>query len=230
MTRAVGLVVLLVGAGVYSFAGTVSTFAVNPQETFLYQSANDVNIGALFINLTGCVGSETLCVDAPAGSSITITAVGQQCFSGPAATCAESPAVLGAAFDDNNVLLNSSGLTGGDVDRLTGSLDATGEQDVDYPQYFDTWYTHVDTTIPNDFWIPTGTGITFVVPVGAQYLVVGALDSFFGDNSDRSDTLGVLIDAQGPLPEPATLGLMAAGLAGLGLLRKARKTKRGERR
>jgi hypothetical protein len=47
---------LLISVNGWASAITLGTFPVNPQSTFLYQSSNDNNIAALFINLTGCTG------------------------------------------------------------------------------------------------------------------------------------------------------------------------------
>jgi hypothetical protein len=91
-----------------------------------------------------------------------------------------------------------------------------------------TYYGNVNTTIPNDFYIPTGNGITVMAPIGAAYLVIGVLDSYYADNS------GILsfqiIDLGGgsggppppATPEPATLGLFAIGMAGLVAFRRYR--------
>ena len=69
--------------------------------------------------------------------------------------------------------------------------------------------------------IPTAELV--VVPTGANFLVVGVLDSLFVDNSDAAGNLAVQINQiTAPSPEPATFGLLAASLAGLAWMRQRR--------
>jgi hypothetical protein len=234
MNRMSILAALLALAGSCASASvvTLGTFAVNPQSTFLYES-NDSNVAALFINLTCPPGVTTDCVNVSPGTTLQIIALGGLCyFTGPCN--AESPASLGGVFDSNNTLLASSSLTpcspqpnctGGNVDRLTGSINAgASNAEVSHNPSLNTYYGDVDTTIPNDFFVPTGSGITVVVPNGAAYFVVGVLDSYYADNSDPAHELGVQINeiTQNPpsTPEPPTLALLAIGIAGFLTLRR----------
>jgi len=214
---------LLISVSGWASTITLGTFAVNPQSTFLYQTSNDNNVAALFISLTGCTGSNAPCVSAPAGTTIQVIALGNLCyFSGTG--CTEYPAALGGAFDSNNVLVSSASLTGGNVDRLTGTVNAPGTEDISHVSYFNTFFGNIDTTIPNDFVIPTGNGIAVVVPTGANYLVVGVMDSYYADNSDPLNNLGVQINEFVPaVSEPATLGLLATGLGAFAFLRRERR-------
>ena len=215
---------------------TLGTFTVNAQSTFFYQSANDINAGALFINLTGCTIGEMNCVDAPAGTTLTLTSLGELCYAGTPGSCAAMPGGLAAAFDTNNVLLDSGSLSPGNVDRLTGTVNAPGTTDISNPE-FDTWWSctsptscvggggYTDTTIPNDFIIPSGDGgLTVTVPVGAQFLVIGVLDSFYRDNSNvAGNPLELQItELPASVPEPATFALFGMGLCALALARRSR--------
>jgi PEP-CTERM motif len=167
------------------------------------------------------------CVSAPAGTTIQIIALGNLCFL-PGTGCTEYPASLGGAFDSNNLLVSSASLTGGNVNRLTGSVNAPGTVDVSHVSYFNTYFGNIDTTIPNDFLIPTGNGIMVVVPTGANYLVVGVMDSYYADNSDPLNNLAVQINAFVPsIPEPGTIGLLAAGLGAFAFVRRERRIRRG---
>jgi hypothetical protein len=212
MYRGVVLFAMVALSAVCASAGvvTLGTFAVNPQSTFLWQSSNDVNAGALFISLTCPVGvvppttDAQSCVNAPAGTTLQIIGVGVMCYGGGVCTVESSPS-LGGIFSSNNTLVASGSLPAGNVNRVTGSV-ASGASNnlVSHNAFLNTWYGNVDTTIPNDFYIPTGV-----------------LDSFFGDNSDPSHTLAVQVvgNIGPPTPEPASIGLFLTGLAFLGFRR-----------
>lgn len=251
MNRVFILAALLALSGVGASATTIGlgTFAVNPQASFLYEAPQDVNcasgavtgpggavpcdsatngsgpVSALFLNLTslGVLATET----------IQIIANGGECYSGPCAP--PGPVYLGGVFDSNSTELPSSSLTpcspqpncAPGVDRLTGIVAVAGlptQPLVTNNVYLDTYFGNVDSTIPNDFYIPTGAGITLVVPAGAAYLVVGILDSYYSDDSGNPT---VTINETAPpnqqnpsgLPEPATLGLFGIGAGALLALR-----------
>lgn len=218
MNRVLILAAVLALTGFRASAGpvTLGTFAVNPQASFLYESANDSNVSALFIALTCPMGVTTDCVNATPGETLQIIGLGTFCY-GPANCPPEVAASLAGIFDSNNILLNSSSLPAGDVDRLTGTMNAGAPSTlVFHNPYLNAYYGNVDTTIPNDFFIPTGTGLTVVIPNGATYLVVGVLDSYYADDTDPSGTLAVeIIGNQNAAPEPASFSLFAAGIVGL---------------
>ena len=193
---------------------TLGTFAVNPQSTFLFESSNDSNVSPLIISLTCPVGVTTNCVNASAGSVLQLIGIGSMCFGG--GFC--GPAQLGGVFDTNNVSISPLGLGAGNVNRLPGSI-GIGLIDalLNHNQFLNTYFGNVDTTIPNDFFIPTGTGRTVIVPTGASFLVIGVLDSFFADNTaNGNNPLQIQINQiTAPVPEPATFGLIALGITGL---------------
>jgi len=228
MKQVLSIFLLLVISCLCVSAGTVTlgTFSVNSQSSFLYEDSTDSQIGPLFIDLSCTTGVTTNCVNAPAGSTLQLIGLGGLCFftfQNGACPGGESPAFLGGAFDSNTSLLASSSLNPAtSVNRLTGSINA-GVPNVSQT-YLRTFYGNVDTTIPNDFFIPTGLGLTIVVPAGAQYLVVGVLDSLYSDNTGN---LSVEINQiTSSVPEPATFGLLAAGLGGLALLQRRRRSLR----
>jgi hypothetical protein len=92
--------------------------------------------------------------------------------------------------------------------------------------YLNTYFGNVNTTIPNDFYIPTGAGITLVVPAGANYLVLGIVDSYYSDDSGNPmvtvNEITPPIPPQSSVPEPATLGFFGIGAAALLAFRRYR--------
>jgi hypothetical protein len=220
---------------------------VNPQASFLYEAPQDVNcasgaitgqggavpcdpitngsgpVPALFINLTT--------LNIVAGETIQILVTGSECDAGPCAS--PGPVYLGGVFDSNNTELASSSLTpcspqpncSPGVDRLTGTVPVPSlppQPLVTNNVYLNTYYGNVNTTIPNDFYIPEAGGITLVVPTGAAYLVLGILDSYYSDDSGTASATLFEIAAQNPAPEPATFGMFGIGAAALFAVRRYR--------
>jgi hypothetical protein len=254
MNRVFILAALLALAGACASATKIGLgeFAVNPQASFLDESSQDVScasnaacdpqtngtgpVSALFLNLV------TLGVTA--GETIQIIAQGGECFIDTVPGCPpESGPYLGGVFDSNSTELASNisancTVGGAGVDRLTGTVPVPGlgaqplvTNNPDLDPYFcgpqnPSSPAYVNTTIANDFYIPTAAGITLVVPAGASYLVIGVLDSYYADDDDPSGALGVMINeieaTPPPVPEPATLGSFGMGIAGLLALRRYR--------
>jgi hypothetical protein len=79
-------------------------------------------------------------------------------------------------FSSTNQLLSVS-----EADRVPGAIDA-GE-DFDTGQ---TWFSHENTDIPEDFQITPSTGFSIQVPQNAKYLFMSMLDSWYPDNTSPS--------------------------------------------
>jgi hypothetical protein len=149
------------------------------------------------------------------GDTITITDVGSLCsFSASEqnqSNCTLYPAsaaYLGGVFDTNQILLGPSNII-----RLPGEV-PSGLPNINTTN-LNTLDGNVNTTIPDDFYLPA------TVVVAAQYLVVGTLDSAYADNSGTTPpTFGVdiTVDEGDPVtvsdvPEPGTAALLLTGAA-----------------
>jgi hypothetical protein len=209
------LMILAAVAGMGSMAmATTSfdvTFPISPQGTFLRLSANDVcaaynipgcNLDPTFINLAA--------LGVQAGDTLQLLPVGGECFY-DTPNCTVYPPDLAGVFTTSNMLLGSSF-----ENRIPGEITPGAGAALigDDPNLF-TFTGDLDTTIPDDFYLPA----TVVVPAGANYLLVGVLDSAYSDNS--SSNLGVEIrDLILAIPEPGTFALGLSAIGGLWLLRR----------
>jgi hypothetical protein len=212
MKRLLMLAVPLLLAGGIASAGIIvdlGTFSVNSQSTYL-RTNNDSPVAPLFINLT------TLPLAVTPGAVLTLTTVGDYCVMG-GAPCQEWSEPLGAVFSSQGP---GSLLATNVVNRLPGALTTSGVPDSPDPN---TWYGNLTTAIPQDFQVPT-SAYDVTVPVGATWLVVGVLDSYYCDNSDPNHNLGINIkvDPETLVPEPASYALFLAGLGGLAVWRRVR--------
>jgi hypothetical protein len=222
MGFAIAVVAALMGAS-NARATTIDlgTFLVSPQGTFLYQNVNDTcsapgapagcNNNPTFIDLSQYIGD-----------TITITDVGSLCLYTAAeqnqSTCTQysaSASYLGGVFDTNDILLGPSNII-----RLPGEV-PSGQPNVDTPN-LNTFSGDVNTTIPDDFYLPA------TLVVAAQYLVVGTLDSSYIDNSGTTPpTFGVDITVNTDPPSVSNVPEAGSGallFVGAALLWFSRRT------
>ncbi len=105
--------------------------------------------------------------------------------------CAErTPFDVCAVFSSSNTVLP----TGGALNRVPGAIAPAVADACSTPP---TLFGGLPTDIPQDFSL---FGEPVTVPPGAQYLIVALADSFYGDNTDISGTLGVRLQVGSGTP------------------------------
>jgi hypothetical protein len=150
------------------------------------------------------------------GEELQLIINGELCYTGTTSNC--HPQAVGGVFDSIPTDLQPSYYQ----NRLPNQI-PSGLPNITDPA-FNTWYGHYSTVIPDDFYIcgtvvmmdcTSTTGTNVVVPAGAHYLYMAALDSWYSDNfGDISVTVNEIEPTQGTTPEPASAMLMLGGLCG----------------
>jgi hypothetical protein len=114
----------------------------------------------------------------------------------------ETVEYLIGVFSSTNQLLSIY-----DAHRIPDAIDV-GE-DIDTGE---TWFTHENTDIPEDFKITPSTGFSIEVPQNAKYLFISFLDSYYPDNTAPAP-IKVNITTQAGFPlEYLLLGLGAVAV------------------
>ena len=114
----------------------------------------------------------------------------------------ETVEYLVGVFSSTNQLLSIY-----DVHRVPGAINV-GE-DIDTGE---TWFTNLNTDIPEDFKITPSTGFSIEVPQNAKYLFISFLDSYYPDNTAPAP-IKVNITTQAGFPlEYLLLGLGAVAV------------------
>ena len=109
---------------------------------------------------------------------------------------------LVGVFSSTNQLLSIY-----DAHRVPGAIDAGEDIDTE-----ETWFTHENTDIPEDFKITPSTGFSIEVPQNAKYLFISFLDSYYPDNTAPAP-IKVNITTQAGFPlEYLLLGLGAVAV------------------
>jgi hypothetical protein len=224
MNKTLILAILMLVTSVAAIAGNIDlgTYLVDPKGTFLMTN-QDAADGPLILQLGNCGSLDpnaSSCVSQlSAGSIITLTAVGGICFhTGPGCTTSnESAPPIAGVFDVNSNVGPASGVqnrvTGGIAASTFGQTSLTSGHGAGSATSLYTYIGGLNTDINSDFWIPPANGVTLTIPNGARFLILGALDSEYSDNGDPSHTLGVDIQVDPVVPEPATWTMMITGVA-----------------
>jgi hypothetical protein len=156
------------------------------------------------------------------GYTIAFNAVGSVCFNPGVQSCSSASAAneMSVSSLTNPIIggfVGAGGLGGG---FISTSLSLSGPQQTSVGN---DW----SSVIANTFIVTSaGTG-NITIPVGATGVVFVFLDQMYSDNSDFSHTLNVDATFTAPIvgtPEPATYGMMLAGLGGLVAFKRLRRS------
>jgi hypothetical protein len=196
-----------------AFANTI-TVTVGPQATYLHLqngtggNGADTGVGPVVIDLF----AQGLSL----GQSIVIRSGGQMCFNTVCNAGTQVNTLVIGAFSNSNVI--GASINAARITALATLLPAL----VSSPT-FDQLQA---TDIANDFSVAFSsvafTGTT--VNVAGQYLILGIHDSRYVDNSDPGGDVFAAVDfTPAGVPEPATVGMIGAGLLALGMIARRRK-------
>lgn len=150
------------------------------------------------------------------GASITFNAVGSICFNPTVQNCSSGSNTneVPVASISNPIIggfLGAGGLGGGFISTASTTPCNTASGSGTCAGGTGDW----TADFANDFIVTAaGTG-TIVIPTGATSIVFVFRDDLYTDNSDHSGTFGVQATVTPAVPEPATYGMMIAGLSAL---------------
>jgi len=212
--RVMALLAMVVGTTSLASASPF-TFFVNPTQTFGTPSnlTTPTGVTAPTVYSLATLSSD-LGFSLFAGSTISFAAVGQVCYNPGVQLCNSS-----SSLNEKSVSLITAwpviegffvGSSSAPVGSTTSNLSPGGMNE---------WLANItgmfDITA-------LGTG-PIIIPTGTTGVEFAFVDSYYADNSDASGTLGVLASAS-PIPEPATYGMMIAGLGALLTFKRARRS------
>jgi hypothetical protein len=205
--RILGLSLMLtVGAGLASASAFVQTSVL---DSWLSGTGAGSNVThATIANLNGGTYGSVGGTITAGVTTINIVAVGDICFNG----LGQTPSACAAG---NQVAVNGTSVIAYFADG-SGTLISSGQSDA----------STVPNSINGDFFIPIGGGLNILVPSTATQIFLAYNDSYYPDNSDTNNNFGVNISFvnNATVPEPATYGLMIAGLGGLLALKRFRRS------
>jgi hypothetical protein len=156
------------------------------------------------------------------GSTMSFTAIGEVCYSPGGQGCTGASTTGERSVSSSfftyppieGVFLNCSG-AGFTCAAPGGSATANLS-----PGGFNQWTANI-----TGMFNITSLGTTIIIPTGATSVEFSFVDSYYADNSDFSGTLGVQMGAAaGSVPEPATYGMMIAGLGALLAFKRLRRS------
>jgi hypothetical protein len=162
------------------------TVSLDPTGTYLRTNEDPSAAGCRIVDLLGCgiEPGDTLRIDR--GGAFEYHCTPEYPEGHP-----DDPDGLGTlcVFSSSNILLPSDNAA-----RVPGALDA-GDDCVTPP----TLYGSIPTDIPEDFAVIDSVFV--VVPLGAQYLFVGANDEFYGDNCDPNGDYAATVNRKWECPD-----------------------------
>ncbi|HEV2200564.1 MAG TPA: PEP-CTERM sorting domain-containing protein [Bryobacteraceae bacterium] len=150
------------------------------------------------------------------GTSITFNAVGSICFNPTVQNCSSGSNTneVPVGSIPNPIIggfLTAGGLGAGFISTASTTPCNTGAGPGSCGSGTGDW----TADFANDFIVTAaGTG-TIIIPAGATSIVFVFRDDLYSDNSDHSETFGVQATVTPAVPEPATYGMMIAGLSAL---------------
>jgi hypothetical protein len=135
---------------------------------------------------------------------------------------------LGSLTGIHSVTISYSGETGhcpgcDGIGPLANHLDGTVNGVPDLTAHLDSligaWINLTDNSLSQSFEITSGD--TYIVPTGADELFLGSMDGYQWNNNEGEFV--VSLETHRNVPEPFTLSLFGAGLAGAAAMRRRKK-------